>query len=69
MQDKRESYDAHSQYFSVALYITFTVSAMSSSSFKDHLVFWNGEKMPIIGLGTWQVIIYNINKVLFKKIK
>jgi diketogulonate reductase-like aldo/keto reductase len=24
------------------------------ADFKDHLVFWNGQKMPIVGLGTWQ---------------
>ena len=24
------------------------------ADFKDHIVFWNGQKMPVVGLGTWQ---------------
>jgi len=27
-----------------------------SNNFKDHIVFSNGQRMPIVGLGTWQVL-------------
>ena len=31
---------------------------------KNHVVFWNGQKMPIIGLGTWQVEPLNICSII-----